>query len=180
MSLHFVIDGYNLIKQARIPNRINGLAPLAINPEQGLRVNLEDSRAALIRFLKIYRPQGSKGNQVTVVFDGKENNYPAGQISGAIYQYSGIRVIFSQGECADDKIKELVQHSKNPKNIVVVTNDREIRDFVKQLKAQVKTIEEFLVKFNSSKTKEIPDAKIILSPVETARITEEMKKIWLK
>ncbi len=157
MSLHFIIDGYNLIKQTRLLNK----------------VNLEDSREALVRFLTVYRPHGSKTNRVTVVFDGREGNFYTKPVSC-------IEIIFAQSQSADDKIKHLVEKSENPKSVVVVTNDREIRFFVKQLNAQVKTVEEFLDKFNPSKVKDTPDEKTIVSPLEAARITEEMRMIWLK
>lgn len=156
MSLHFIIDGYNLIKQTPILNK----------------ARLEDSRLALIRFLTIHRPQGR--NRVTVVFDGKEGNFCSRPVSS-------VGIIFTQGESADDKIKELTENSKSPKNMVVVTNDREIQVFVRRLKAQVRTVEEFLLKFNgSSRINSKTEDKVILSPADTAKITEEMKNVWLK
>jgi len=156
MSLHFIIDGYNLIKQTNLLKR----------------ANLEDSRAALIRFLTIERPQGSRNNKITVVFDGKEGDFCHRPVSY-------IQVIFAQKQSADDKIKRLVEKSPNPKNVVVVTNDKEIRFFVRQLGAEVKTTEEFLLKSQQQKAKAKIDDKIDLSPSESARITEEMKKLWL-
>ena len=160
MSLHFIIDGYNLIRQTPLLNK----------------VNLQDSREALIRFLTIQRPQGNRNNKVTVVFDGREGDFYSRHTPF-------IEVIFSQGESADDTIKRLVEKSNNPKNVVVVTNDREIQSFVKQCNAQVRAIEEFLEKFNRSKTKgkkEALEDKVILPPHDAAKITDEMKKIWLK
>ena len=166
MSLHFIIDGYNLIKQTGILNK----------------PNLEDSRSALIKLLKIHRPQGSSNNRVTIVFDGKKDHYYPGQISENVYPDSGMKVIFSQDESADDKIRQLVRDSKNPRNIVVVTNDREIQIFVRQLKAQVRAVEEFLLKFNrgSPGISSRAEDKIILPPPDAAKITEEMKDVWLR
>ena len=157
MSLHFIIDGYNLIKQTRLLNKIN----------------LEDSREALFRFLAVQRPQGSRSNKVTVVFDGKEGNFYSRHTPF-------IEVFFAQGQSADDKIKQLVEKATNPRNVVVVTNDREIQVFAKQHNAQVRPVEEFLEKFNAPQAKEIPDEKVILSSQHAAKITEEMEKIWLK
>ena len=155
MSLHFVIDGYNLIKQTSILNKIN----------------LEDSREALIRFLKISRPQGN--NPVTVVFDGIEGGFYCRDISG-------IEVIFSSHQSADDKIKRMVERSPNPKNMVVVTNDREIRSFAELHRAQIKKVEEFLAKLNPKSANPRSDDNKALSPQKASEITEEMKKIWLK
>lgn len=164
MSLHFVIDGYNLIKQTP-----------ALNKD-----NLEDSRVALIKFLNIHQPQGSGNNQVTIVFDGKEGNFYYAAASRSI------EVIFSIGQSADDKIRMLVEESAHPKTIVVVTNDREIQLSARQLKAQVRTVDEFLKKFNAAqKLKQKADKKNsadekILSYSSEEKITEEMKRIWLK
>lgn len=162
MPPHFVIDGYNLIKQTTVLNKIN----------------LEDSREALIRFLKISRPQGN--NPVTVVFDGIEGGFYCRDISG-------IEVIFSSHQSADDKIKRMVERSPNPKNMVVVTNDREIRSFARLYQAQVKKVEEFLAKFNPLETARARQAggrpyddNKTLSPQKAGEITEEMKKLWLK
>lgn len=162
MSLHFVIDGYNLIKQTSVLNKIN----------------LEDSREALIRFLKISRPQGN--NPVTVVFDGIEGGFYCRDISG-------IEVIFSSHQSADDKIKRMVERSPNPKNMVVVTNDREIRSFAQAHLSQIKKVEEFLAKVNPLDTTRARHAGVrpyednkILSPQKASEITEEMKKVWLK
>ena len=176
MSLHFIIDGYNLIKQTPVLDKIN----------------LNDSREALVRFLKIHRPQGN--NPVTIVFDGStrftvnpEHGRRIDGKEGGFYSPqpaspagSPARVIFSQNQSADDKIKRLVENSNNPKNIVVVTNDREIRDFSRQFQAQIKTVEEFLGKFNPSAKKRVSPEKELLSPGVEAEITGEMKKLWLK
>lgn len=155
MSLHFVIDGYNLIKQTAVLNKIN----------------LEDSREALVRFLKIRRPQGN--NPVTVVFDGIEGGFYCRDISN-------IEVIFSSHQSADDRIKRMVERSPNPKNMVVVTNDREIRSFAEDHRAQIKKVEEFLAKFNPKSANPRSDDNKALSPQKASEITEEMKRVWLK
>ena len=55
MSLHYLLDGYNIIKQS---------------PRLGPK-RLEDGRAGLIAFIEMRQPQGSRNNMVTVVFDGQ-------------------------------------------------------------------------------------------------------------
>ena len=55
MSLHYILDGYNILKQ--IP---------AFND-----LSLEDGRRGLMRWIETQRPQGSVNNTVTVVFDGE-------------------------------------------------------------------------------------------------------------
>ncbi len=157
MPPHFVIDGYNLIKQTAVLNKIN----------------LEDSREALVRFLKIRRPQGN--NYVTVVFDGARGGFYCRDLPD-------IEVVFSSHQSADDKIKRMVERSPNPRNMVVVTNDREIRSFARLYQAQLKKVEEFLDKFNSPDNARVGpcDDNKALSPQKASEITEEMKKLWLK
>ena len=57
MSLHYLLDGYNVIHQMPDLNR----------------PALEDQRRALVHFLETRRPQGSSRNRVTIVFDGNAN-----------------------------------------------------------------------------------------------------------
>ena len=175
MSLHFIIDGYNLIKQTPGLNKSS----------------LEGSRASLIQFIKVSRPQGSQNNRVTVVFDGQANT----AASWPSYQDSGIRIIFSQGMNADEKIKELVETADSPKNIVVVTNDRDIQICVRRFQARVKTVQEFTSVFKASPisrkgnglafniAKAINNSswqdKLNLSAQAAAKITDEMKRLWL-
>lgn len=167
MSLHFIIDGYNLIKQTPGLNKSS----------------LELSRASLIQFIKISRPQGSQNNRVTVVFDGSTALTIGGQANASIswpaYQDSGTRVIFSQGMSADEKIKELVESADNPKNIVVVTNDRDIQSCVRRLQARIKTVQEFTNIFKASPPGNSPENRQKISAESAMRITEEMKKLWL-
>lgn len=172
MSLHFVIDGYNLIKRTSISSKY----PRIGNEN---RDSLEDLRVALIKYIKLYRPQGKVTNRVTIVFDAKDNKFYEDKTSSDTYREDGeIGIIFSKS--ADDKIKRLVKESRSPKNIVVVTDDKDIRFFVRQYSAQIKTVEEFLKKPNPLNIKANPDDKTPLSPQEAIKITEEMKELWLK
>ena len=54
MSLHYFLDGYNVVHQ------MAGAA----------RLNLEEQRYQLVRLIERKAPQGSERNKVTVVFDG--------------------------------------------------------------------------------------------------------------
>lgn len=108
--MHIIIDGYNLIRQSDSLRRYE-------------RFSLEEGRKALIRFTAGYRKH--RGHKMTVVFDGWENG-PAGEERD---RQEGIDIIYSRrGEKADDVIKRLVE--KIGEEIVVVTSDRDIADFV--------------------------------------------------
>ena len=108
--MHIIIDGYNLIRQSDSLRRYE-------------RFSLEEGRKALIRFIAVYRKQ--KGHKVTVVFDGWESG-PAEEERD---RQEGIDIIYSRrGEKADDVIKRRVE--KMGEEIVVVTSDRDIANFV--------------------------------------------------
>jgi len=109
MSLHILIDGYNLIRQS----------PDLRNIE--LR-NLQEGREALLDRLAAYMEV--KKHRITVVFDGMY----AGDVLERRTTWRGINVIFSRhGESADDVIKRMVK--KEREKVVVVTSDREIAGF---------------------------------------------------
>jgi predicted RNA-binding protein with PIN domain len=167
MALHFILDGYNLIKQT----------------EWLADKKLEDSRNALLKFIESQRPQGSIKNKVTVVFDGQPGFARDDRKSFA-------SVIFSCNETADDKIKHLVRGQKNRKSMVVVTNDRDIRYYVRSLGAKILKVEEFLVKASDADAGEKRQGnnkgragkeslKGITKTLEH-KINLEFKEIWLK
>ncbi|WP_454048360.1 NYN domain-containing protein [Cellulomonas sp. Marseille-Q8402] len=96
---HLVVDGYNVSKLAW--------------PDQPLgeqRRRLTERLATLA---------GRTGAEVTCCFDGQEGTQdraPAGP--------RGVRVLFSQGEIADDLIRRLVRAEPAGRVVVVVTSDR--------------------------------------------------------
>ncbi len=157
MSLHYLLDGYNILKQ---------MAPLRDLP-------LEDGRRGLLRWIGDSRPQGSVNNQVTVVFDGHPD-YFGGMSHGEI------RVIFSDGCSADDKIKRMVEEMPAKKNCVVVSDDKDIFLYARSLGARVMSV----TAFTSSKLhglhgrQETGGKYIPLSRQE--KINKELKSIWLK
>ena len=165
MSLHFLIDGYNIIQQIPL------LAQKA----------LEDGRQGLINLIEDYRPQGSLNNSVTIIFDGKAGMY------GDIHQSGFVKVIFAIGESADDKIIQLVSESKNSKQVVVVTDDRDIQYHIRALGAKVLKVKEFIGKVRPFKEsvgrKNIQgtrkDSTKLIPKTLEHEITSEFERIWL-
>ena len=166
MSLSYLLDGYNIIHH---------LPALEANK------NFEDSRLALVRLIEVHRPQGSLNNSVMVVFDGHAGSL--GHIDT-----STVKVVFSQDESADERIKRIVAKSTLKKSIVVVTNDKDIKFSVRSQGACVMSVEEFLNKMTSGpgegkQTKrsspQKEDEKYI-SQSHQQNITSEFEKIWLQ
>jgi hypothetical protein len=157
MFLHFIIDGYNLVKHRsfKIPS------------------NIHDPRFALIQFLRTDKPCGSPKNRVTIVFDGYSGDFSLRDLE--------FEVIFSCDSSADERIKKMMESSPSPKSLVVVSDDRQIRDFSRICGVASWGIEEFL---NPPGKKESPrkgdSVKEKLSYSAEHKINEELKKLWLK
>ena len=165
MSLHYILDGYNILKQ--IP---------AFND-----LPLEDGRRALIRWIETARPQGSANNALTVVFDGNPDFFGATP-GGAT------RVIFSNGS-ADDKIKLMVEEDADPRQCVVVSDDKDIVLYARALGSKVMSVVVFTkaMREPGSLSKSKSHARgghdgegkyISLSRQE--KINKELSGIWLK
>lgn len=161
MSLHYIIDGYNIINH-----------PLFAKNHKKV---IKDSRKALLEFIRIRRLCGSPKNKITVVFDGHSN------ITELKQNDNNINVIFSKKETADEKIKKIVgKPLGNAKNIVVVSDDKDIRFFVKALGARSIGIEEFIgAKEKPIACQDSDSIKPELNYSQIQKINQELKKIWL-
>jgi len=128
----------------------------------------------------------SKHNQITIVFDGigkyKISPYTAGDGS-ELDNNPSIKVIFSKGESADERIKKIVQGSHNPKHIVVVTDDKEIIYFSRSVGAKTMSASEFLDKESRQSgskqrrgTEESTKTELTYQQQET--INQELRRLW--
>ena len=130
--------------------------------------------------IELRRPQGSLRNSITVVFDGKTDVW--GHESS-----NAVRVIFSRHESADDKIKHLVAEAEHKKEIVVVTDDREVQYWVRSIGAGILRVKDFLPKLNlrDARPKTPPayrtakETKKNISYSLEHKITKEFEHIWL-
>jgi predicted RNA-binding protein with PIN domain len=160
MSLHYLLDGYNIIKQV---------------PHLDAR-SLEDSRKELIRWLNVERPQGSRNNDVTVVFDGKIdiwNQHDGGCVS----------VVFSQYNSADDVIKHTIEDAKDKRKYVVVSNDKGIVLYVRAMGAKILSVAVFMGKYSKgshSHSGGNTQSKKNISLSNQVEINKELSKLWLK
>jgi predicted RNA-binding protein with PIN domain len=144
--MQYVIDGYNLI---RSNDRFSG-------------GSLRDQRERLLRWLEI-------GQKITVVFDGPDD------VSAPPWT-GPVQVLFSQGKEADDIIKERVDRSSHPRDVVVVTNDRAIQRWVRGAGATVLPCASFLKELAPK-----PQPRILpetLPPERADDINEELRNVW--
>jgi predicted RNA-binding protein with PIN domain len=106
MSIHIIIDGYNLIRQSK------HLRLLDLQ-------NMQSGREALVDMLAAYKKL--KPHRITVVFDGTHALYPAPPRD----RIKGISIVFSRsGESADTVIKRLAR--KERERVLVVSSDRDV------------------------------------------------------
>jgi len=109
MSIHIIIDGYNLIRQSNFFSTID-------------RRDMQLGRETLIETLAAYK--GIKGHKITVVFDGAQ----AHSFFQSSDQIKGIKVKFSRnGESADTVIKRMAAREKE--KALVVSSDLDVMHF---------------------------------------------------
>ena len=146
----YILDGYNVIRSVEW---------LATGP-------LRDQRDRLLRFVEDRRPQGNA--EVIVIFDGRAD------VSGP--RWGGpTRVIYSDGE-ADPHLKRLVDERQNPRDVVVVTDDRAIERWVKAAGAKVMRCRDFLAA--GAGAPRARKAGRQLAPQDVDDINEELRRLW--
>jgi len=146
------------------------------------RKEFDEARVSFIKLIEIHRPHGSVRNTLTIVFDGKPG-------MTNVTSTSVVKVIFSQGESADDRIKSMVAKADNKKNMVVVTDDREIRYNVRAQGARLQSTAEFTAKLRTStaranqlvksKSPEEASGKKQISRTAEFKINKELEQVWL-
>ncbi len=116
--MDIIVDGYNVIFKI---------------PELGYSTEKCDIETLRNRFLTILEQYKEKRrHKLIVVFDGKGT----GKMSET--RVEGLDVIFSKQDLdADEEIKRMVRNSENPRNITVITSDRDIEQYVKRYGCKV-------------------------------------------
>lgn len=160
MSLQYVIDGCNITHHRKF--------------EKNTPRKYSDSRADLIEFIRIKRLCGSKNNRVAVVFDGYSDPAIDNLSSG------NLNIIFSRDQSADERIKRILELSDNARNLVVVSDDKEILFFAKACRARTVSVEEFIGDKieRQGLNQDSGENKVGFSAMH--KINEELRKLWLK
>ena len=113
MSLHLIIDGYNLIRQSPWLSLLDAR-------------DLEEGREALLQSLSDYR-QRRPQHKITVIFDG----WQGGALQESRDLWQGVAVIYSRrGERADEVIKRFL--AREGRRVVMVSSDRELQQFAEK------------------------------------------------
>lgn len=150
MSLHYLLDGYNLLY---------ALPVMPAGP-------WEAKRTALLQKLAHEKPYGN--NRVTVVFDSREG-------SGSRSKTGSLDVAFTAGETADEWISHYVRRSANPRILIVVTDDQGLRHLIRGTGAKGLGTREFWEKAEKTSGPRVEPGLAI----DSDSITDEFKKKWL-
>ena len=145
----YIIDGNNLI------GKLPSLKMSQIKDKQG-------SREKLAFMIDNYFSQ--KNTKVYLHFDG----HPKEPI-----RINNARIIYSENISADDKIKNQVGKSKNPRNIIVVTSDNNVTEFARICSSTVIKCEEFAKDILHQKDSDEEERRI-----EEMSNNEEFKKLF--
>ncbi|MDP8260680.1 MAG: NYN domain-containing protein [Candidatus Gygaella obscura] len=129
---------------------------------------MRHSRFQLYKFIQENKFKGSKNNILTVVFDGKED-----VISNETAE--GISIIFSKNKSADCVIMELIESSSQPKNMVLVTDDKELIIFARSKRVKLMPVKQLLAK----KKTVIFKKKMRITTEDARKINRELRNIWL-
>lgn len=161
MSLHYILDGYNILKQVT----------------HLVEKRIKEGRLSFIKMIET-SPRFKK-QRITIIFDGYEDAQGLGL-------RDNFQVLFSKGVSADEKIKAFVERSKQASEIVVVSDDKEIRFYVRMLGAQILGVCDFLSLLSEKKDDNrkfasgLQDEDKRLSYKEELEINRELRKRWLK
>ena len=147
--LTYIIDGNNLI------GKISDLMNLQKKDKQA-------SREKLIYMLDRYF--SNKKSNVSLHLDG----HPNIKINS-----SKMKIVYSENQTADEKIKKQISQSKSPRNINVVTSDSNLGQFAKVCSCKVISSEEFAAEINKS-TPNLDEQSII----DSMNNPDEFKKLF--
>lgn len=163
MSLQYIVDGYNVLRHRAF---------------KGLGKKADDPCVTLARTITAHHLTGSRKNEVVLVFDGYRPS------RANLVDDPGITVVFSCDDSADAAIRRMIERAPNPRVVVVVTDDNEIRFFAREARCAVLGVEEFLnAGARADKGAQGPERdarKADLNFTQMEQINKELRQRWLK
>lgn len=145
----YIIDGNNLI------GKISSLSKIQKKDKQASREKLA---------LMIERFFHDKKTNVSLHFDG----YPGIKINAG-----KIKLIYSESNTADEKIKNQIEKSKSPGTITVITSDSNLGQFAKVCSCKVIKSEDFARQMNNNNSE-----KFEQSLIDAMKNDDEFKKLF--
>jgi len=160
MSLLYIIDAYNIIN----------------HPAFQAEKNSSCIQHSLFNFIQKHKLTGSPKNKIILVFDGYP---PPGEVFA---QSSQAFFVFSRKISADEKIEKLIAESADKKNIIVVTDDRQVQFMAKSMHASVCAVAQFSGQKEASRRSQVLESAIEtkVSFSNMQKINAEFREKWLK
>ncbi len=162
----WIVDGYNVIRNN---------PELRAAEKEGLESGRE-TLLALARLLLAARPR----DRVLLVFDGPARPAGDGSPDAGAPPAGRVAVLFSAGRSADDLIREYVEASDYPRQVTVVSGDREITRVARRRKCRVEEAEAFVSRVRVREARRRSAAAERLSPEAKGKIEAELRWHWLK
>jgi hypothetical protein len=145
----FIIDGNNLIGKIKSLQNVQ-------------KSNKQSSREKLAFLIENYF--NSKKIKVSLHFDGHQN---------LAIKISSAKIVYSENRTADEKIKDEIASSKNPRNITLVTSDNNLKEFARVCSCNIISSEEFALEIQKRNETDEEEARI-----RSIDNTEEFKKLF--
>ncbi|MEW5908303.1 MAG: NYN domain-containing protein [Thermodesulfobacteriota bacterium] len=156
MSLHIIIDGYNMIHRSKTLGTVR-------------RDDLQNIRSRLLKKLAAYKKV--KRHRITVVFDGA--NAPS--VTPSRSRSEGIEIHFScTGESADSVIKQMAELERE--KALVVSSDREITEYAASRGSAVISADDFENRISRVLHMDAPDPLFFEKDETQGWIPEKKKK----
>ncbi|RJP29107.1 MAG: hypothetical protein C4533_04725 [Candidatus Omnitrophota bacterium] len=163
MSLLYVIDGYNVLNHPAFKEN---------SPK-----TCRDNKLVLINLIKNNSLTGSARNLAFLIFDGFPNMEDKNNLAE---DYGHIKLFFSRQITADEYIKRIAEKLKYGNNLIVVSDDRQIRDFINSLGSKAMGVGEFINIKAKKPAEDDPGSKQELNYMQIKKINEELKGLWLR
>ncbi len=153
--LKILVDGYNVM------HKMKSIKPL-------LRSNLEASRETFVETMQSYLKGGGASVRMVVVFDGK--NDPA-HSSGFTREHGRLKIMFSRPpKTADTLLVQLMDEEQEPRQLLIVSSDRDITVAAKCRSIKTQSSEDFIEKLHGTPRR---PAK------ETPQLTKGEVEYWM-
>jgi predicted RNA-binding protein with PIN domain len=145
----FIIDGNNLIGKIRELQRLQ-------------KKDKQAAREKLVLIIERYFSR--KKVKISLHFDGFQNT----PIS-----ISSAKIHYSDNKTADEKIKDEISASKNPRNLTLITSDNNLKEFARVCSVSVISSDEFSAEMKKDKDENEEEMRI-----KSMNNVEEFKKIF--
>ncbi len=132
----YIIDGNNLIGKISSLNKVQ-------------KKDKQASREQLAFIVDRYFFKNKA--RATLHFDGYQN---------LPIKVSKLKIIYSENLTADERIKDQIESTKNPKNLIVVTSDNNLKEFAKVCRSAVISSEEFGIAITKNSNEDEEKSKI--------------------